>query len=191
MGDGCLNKDGQINIRHGFKQEDYLRWKSNLINNLYKFDTKVFKGKQCYQMQFKRKDLKTYYLKFYPNKIKSIPTLLNYIKDPKRALIIWLCDDGNVSPSINSKTKKCYSEAFQIFTFTDLEDTIMMCDWFEKNFGIRPKAHFRDRSKQNKKSAYILKFSALDTRKLFSLIKNDIPNIHSMNYKFRYLYSRI
>lgn len=189
LGDGCLTKNGVINIRHGHAQEEYLNWKTDLINLTCNMDTKMYVGKQCYQLQFKRKDLINYYFRFYPNDKKSVPSILKHIKNPLDAIVIWLCDDGNVSPSINQNNGKCYSSSFQIFTFTDLEDTILICDWWEQNIGIRPKAHFRDRSKQGKKSAYILKFSSEDTRKIFYLIKDKIPNIKCMNYKFRYLYA--
>jgi hypothetical protein len=186
LGDGSLAVSGRLVIAHGHSQKDYAEWKADKLSKITNQLIKANQSRQCYQLQFQRKTLKTLRYKVYPNNKKDIVSILGYIKNPLEAIAIWLCDDGNVNPSI-ATNGKCYSASLQLFTFTELEESIMIADWFEKHTGIRPKLIYMDRSKSNKKSAYKLKWSAEDSRQLYKTVKNYIPNIPSMNYKFRYI----
>lgn len=187
IGDGHLTKSGRLVIAHGKQQKDYCEWKATKISEILGQNVTANPTRQCFQVQVSRKAWQDVWYKAYQNGRKNILGLLTYINNPIEAAAIWICDDGNVCPSINSKNGKCYSAAIQIFTFTELEESIEIANWFESKLGVRPNVHFRDRSKTNRKSAYILKFSAENSRKLFSIIKPYIPNIESMKYKFRYL----
>lgn len=189
LGDGSLAKSGRLVISHGMQQADYIDWKAEIASQLFNQNIKATPTRNSKQMQFQRKFLKEIRYKMYPNNNKSIPGILQYITNPLEALVIWLCDDGNICPSINTKNNKCYSASIQIFTFTNLEDSKLIADWFEKHFKIRPNLIFMDRSKQGKKSAYKLKFSAQDSYKLFNIIKDFIPKVKSMEYKFRFIYN--
>jgi hypothetical protein len=187
LGDGCLSDKGKLVIAHGNSQQDYNEWKANRLSKIFGQEIKALKTRQCTQIQVQRKCLKKIRQAIYPNNIKNVNEILKFISNPLEAIAIWIMDDGNVNPSIYKSTT-CYSAAIQIFTFTDLEDTIKIANWFEKQIGMRPNMLFMDRSKSNRKSAYKLKFNASDSRKLFNIIKEYIPNIPSMNYKFRYMY---
>ena len=190
LGDGCLTKTGRVVIAHGNKQQDYNEWKAKKLSGILDQEIKALPTRQCTQIQFQRKQLKYKYFSWYENNGKRITNILNDVNNPLEAIMIWICDDGNISPSI-AKNGKIYSSSIQIFTFTSLEESIEIADWFERTIDIRPNLLFRDRSKTNRKSAYIIKFSAQNSRKLFKLIKDYIPNIKSMNYKFRYMFSDI
>lgn len=188
IGDGCLSESGRLVIAHGNEQKDYCEWKAERLSSIFNQQIQALPTRQCTQIQVQRKQFKNLRYKWYMDNKKNILNILsNITNNYLEAITIWICDDGNVSPSINSKTKKVYSSSIQIFTFTELEESIAIADWFEKHINIRPYIHFKDRSKSNRKSAYILKFTASDTRALFKLIKEYIPNLPSMNYKFRYL----
>lgn len=186
LGDGHLTEHGRIVIAHGAKQQDYCEWKANKISQIVKTNVKALPTRTCYQLQVSRKQLGTYKFKIYPNGKKSLPRILDYIKNPLEAIALWVCDDGNICPSITSN-KKCYSSSLQIFTFTELEESTQIANWFELHTGIRPNLLFRDRSKTGRKSAYILRFKAEDSRQLYKKIKSYIPNLPSMIYKFRYI----
>lgn len=187
IGDGCLTNTGRFVVAHGLQQQDYCEWKADRFSKILDQEIKALPTRQCSQLQFQRKTLKTSYFKYYFESKKQIKTILKDITNPLEAIAIWICDDGNVNPSINKNYNKCYSASIQIFTFTDLEETIEILRWFEKTTGLTPKMIFMDRSKNNRKSAYKIKFTAADSRKLFEMIKEYIPNIPSMRYKFRYL----
>jgi hypothetical protein len=187
IGDGCLTRTGRFVVAHGLQQQDYCEWKAKRFSDILNQEIKALPTRQCTQLQFQRKTLKTSYLRYYIDSKKRIDCILKDISNPLEAIAIWVCDDGNVNPSINKTYNKCYSASIQIFTFTDLEETVQIVRWFEKHVGLKPNMMFMDRSKNNRKSAYKIKFSAADSRKLFEMIKNYIPNIPSMQYKFRYL----
>lgn len=188
IGDGCIYKGGRFLVRHGIKQTDYNNWKAEQLSKCFSVEIKALPTNKCTQIQFQRRSLKNFYYKVYNTEGKKIISeLLRFSLNPAETAAIWIMDDGNCCPSLNSKTGKCYSSHLQIFTFTDLEETVLLADWFEKHFKLRPKLIFKDRSKSNRLSAYILKFSAEDSRKLYPLIKPYIPKIPSMIYKFRYI----
>lgn len=185
LGDGCLTSTGRLVVAHGKQQQDYCEWKAEKITQILNNLVTVRPTRQCVQLQFQRHDLCQYYYKIYINKKKRIMNILPFITNPLLAISLWLCDDGNVSPSITNN--KCYSSAIQLFTFTDLEESLIIANWFEKHTNLRPNLIWMDRSKSNRLSAYKLRFTAPDSRKLFSLIKPYLPDIPSMQYKFRYL----
>lgn len=186
LGDGSLTNTGRFVVAHGLKQKDYCEWKADRLSKILKQEIKALPSRHLVQTQVQRKVLKDYYFKVYPNRQKSLSTILSYTNNPEETVAIWICDDGNVSPSI-ARNGKCYSASFQIFTFCSLEDGQGIVSWFKSELDVEAKLHFRDRSKDNKKSAYIIKFSASESRKLYGKIKPYIPDIPSMKYKFRYI----
>lgn len=187
LGDGCIAESGRLVVAHGNDQKDYCEWKANKLSEVLRQEVKALPTRQCTQLQVSRKFFKKKRDFYYPDNKKSLIRILKDVKNPLEAITVWICDDGNVSPSV-AKNGKVYSSSIQIFTFTELEESQKIADWFYDKINIRPYLLFRDRSKTNRKSAYILKFSAEDSRKLFKLIKDYIPNIESMNYKFRYMF---
>lgn len=189
IGDGHLTHTGRLVIAHGKQQQDYCEWKANRLGLILNQETKAYPTRQCYQVQIQRKYFKEIHPLLYTEKRKNVVQLLSMVRNVLEFIAIWLMDDGNCCPSVNKKGV-VLSESLQIFTFTDLETSMFICEWFEKKIGIRPYTIFRDRSKTNRKSAYIIKFRANDSRKLFKMIYKYIPNIQSMNYKFRYLFAR-
>lgn len=189
IGDGSLAESGRLVIAHGNQQKDYCEWKAAKLSQVVGQTIKALPTRNCHQIQFQRKFLRDLRYKLYPNNKKSIINILPYVTNPLETVAIWICDDGNISPSIGGKQKKCYSAAIQIFTFTDEQESILIADWFERELGVRPKLTFMDRSKEGKKSAYKLKFTAQDSYKLFNMIYDYIPKIPSMEFKFRFIYN--
>lgn len=186
IGDGSVSDTGRLVIAHGLQQADYADWKAERLSKLIGQHIQALPTRQCKQIQFQRKFLQNKRYSWYRNGRKNINEILRDVTNALETIAIWICDDGNVCPSI-AKNGKCYSASIQIFTFTELEESVEIANWFEKHTGIRPKLHFLNREKTNRKSAYKLKFTAEDSRNLYKLIKSYIPVIPSMSHKFRYL----
>lgn len=107
LGDGYLQKTGKKNARlrleHGFRQKDYLLWKSKELGNL-------FQGKPAHLKRIHPSSRKTYeYVRhqsqaspilgklrgvFYPNGRKTIPdNIVKFFYSPL-VLAVWYMDDG-------------------------------------------------------------------------------------------------
>ena len=204
LGDGCIYKDTirnryQLSIGHGPKQKDYCAWKLCLLNNLNLFKKDVLlhrqeindkrNGKTYIQYHFKKtsplfKELWDDY--HSDDRVQKI--LRNIHSD--RSLAIWFMDDG-ATEKHKSKKKSIDGEqlyirpAFHLCThcFTE-EENKQMADWFKRRYLVEPKiAH--DNRRDIRYS--FLRFSAIDTEKIYKIIRPYVLQIESMKEKFKFI----
>jgi hypothetical protein len=216
LGDGSLVKDPcrhrntknfivHYSMSHSTKQQDYLKYKVNEIDKIFK---KKNLERRCrlhspYSVTLKSTD-KTYYaqkaklhwskyFKFlYPRiykdkngkRTKTIKYLLNNISSDKH-LFIFFGDDGC---EVRSKGKhKDGTEYYRkpklrlyINNFTQGEAQLLK-QWFESKYNISPMINHSG-IRNNKKP--ILNFSPEDSEKVFQHIKVYVKQIPSMRKKF-------
>lgn len=197
LGDGCLhntsnNSSGAITVDHGIEQTDYVTWKAQIVSNLTGRDVKIRTGHRGKSVQFSVcfKKFKAWRKFCYPNGKKALNRILPFIQHPEFALMIWLCDDGYVEPSINKNIngeKICGGARFRIFTESQpIEDHEYFINWFKTNLGVTPKIHLYNCSKRKKQFPF-LKFTQADSLVIWEKIREQVLAIKSMKYKFRYI----
>lgn len=203
LGDGCVYspKDRSryyLSVGHGPQQKDYCEWKMNLLNDsgmfqremrLRKHNFRNTNGKICTQYRFMKG---AYFFKEIWEDYHAedrIERILNNIYSD-RALAIWFMDDGATERHLSKKKinegKEVYNRpAFHLCThcFTE-EENIKIAGWFEKRYQIRPRLGHDNR--KNVRYTY-LRFSAIDTEKIYRIIRPYVLQIESMKYKFRYV----
>jgi len=162
-GDGNLKKTSKNSYRltviHGINQNDYCRFKTNIINsNIELIKENGFSKKEA--IRFRTKN-------FYFN-----PKDLSFDSINARSLSIMWCDDGSL---INNKyDARLYSTA------TSYSDSLKLSKALKNKFSIESIIK-KSKSKLSKKNYYYLKFNVESFKKLSNLIS---PYVHpSMNYK--------
>jgi hypothetical protein len=180
IGDGWLNfnkKTSYISFYHSPKQEEYINFKSKLLEQLKIYGKIIYspKTKSNYP-KFKywsksSKQLNLYRLMYAfrntPTKRKKrvFKKMLNYL-DPL-GIALWFMDDGYNDPNRN-----LINLATQSFT---KEENELIKDWFLEKYDINFKIYHR------KNKYFLVTYS--DAIKFKKLVKPYINLIPSMHYK--------
>ena len=211
LGDGCLHmsgpnqipKIGYIAIKHGHKQKDYVEWKAKILSELMNKDVKVHsatsyvktldKSYAQYKIQIGWKRMRAWRRFCYPNNKKSIKRLLKFIHHPDLAAALWWGDDGSVSTGIVGNRKvynpnRCCSGFVLYLGDISKDDAWAAHDWFSFNFNIKPRIRWQTVKYKGIVNYYPeLRFSVLDSLKVWKRVKYYFKYIPSMMYKFRLL----
>lgn len=201
IGDGSLYKHNSgystyFTISHSVKQEDYLLWKSFLINNI--FEKKQLKTKcsilygsnKCkdkfypvVRATFGSKLLTPLYTNIYSKGRKDISYLLTQMTTDL-ATAIWFFDDGSedrsYTPSRKDKTiKHKRSPRYSLHTYGFSEGELnLSIEWFNTMYNLKPRKVF---TKQGTR----LHFNVDQSEQLFYVLKPYL-NLKSMQHKFRW-----
>lgn len=194
LGDGNLSvrktssksdkKYGYFSVCHSSKQGDYLEWKRQMIAvalgrkvNLQSTGT----THDTKQIQVCWRRFKAWYGVCYPNRKKSTPSILKWIKNPYLALAIWLMDDGYVESSGN-QGEKHYPCRFRLYNLMDTyEDQLKTIEWF-KSLGLTAKVvRYKGKTCQQ----WYIKVDAASSMKIWKEIRPFVLQFKSMQYKFR------
>ena len=177
LGDGrleCRSKEGsaRLRIHHGEKQKKYIFWKYGIFKNIttcapQKITWKDRKRDICcvswYFHTLTLKELRNFYLLFYKNGKKVLPSNLQEVLTPL-VLAVWTMDDGD-----NSKDSLRYN--VQSFNRNEQE---LIKKTLKKKYNINANLN-KDRNN------YRLRVDLRSTAKLIRIIKPFI--IPSMKYK--------
>jgi len=188
LGDGCIQMassgkgNSNLKIGHSIKQEEYLKWKQEIVNQIGTVKTRFWyyqKQNACYI----ETNTRNYFTKlekiFYINRKKTInKKILNKLTD--LSLAIWFLDNGYMS---YNKSGSVYGELC-----TDqfsLEKVQLIKDWFKIKFnmevGIRTLRYLS--GKQKDTIAYRIKFNKENCIKLTEIIKPYVNQVSCMHYK--------
>jgi len=180
IGDGHINSYGQLSINHCEKQEDYLRYKANLLKKILYSDVRRSKiyHKQCKKdiVQFHLSSRRVKFLKvlrkvLYPNNKKTITRkLLNRVTE--QGLAIWWMDDGN--RNIQYRNGKIKYIMYRLYTCVTKELNRMILDWFKEKWDLN--GYICKHGNQ-----FIICFGSSEGKKLSNIIRPYI--IDSMQYK--------
>ena len=195
IGDGCvrLRKSGLafLQITHGLKQAEYLKWKIELLKNAlnqkelkihycngkdYYIGSKLYTGKKAYVWtKFTKKWTKVYRF-LYKNGHKRINRYcLNRLD--ARGLAIWYMDDG----SLNNQ------KIINLNTYTkDYSEHVGIKKWFKEKWNIDVKIIFRP----ERNNAYYIWINNTNSKKLINIIAPYVLEIPDMVYKIDMKYKR-
>lgn len=178
IGDGYIDKSGNIWVWHSSKQKDYVEYKFNLVKTVCKhkelltrtvYTGDVQYGFKCSHSKF----TKTLRKILYPNGKKTITRKLLNRLDSEH-LAIWWMDDGHCSNIYYKPTGNLRSSISTLSTCVSREENQVIIDWLQDKFGIR----FGQRKMKN---YYALTCRLAEGRKLRSVIGNFV--IPSLTYK--------
>lgn len=174
IGDGFLNRRN-LEILHSTKQEEYLKWKRNILikngiecGNILKKNNNGFPASYFYTknydfIQLLREKIYT------PKKTFNIDILKNF---DELGLAIWYLDDGGLSQKKHNG--KIHGNDLMLNTGLQKEENQVLIDYFKQYWDIsftQVKNH----------SCYRLRCGTKEARKFINLIKEYVPNC--MNYK--------
>jgi len=181
IGDGHLDKYGQLNIRHCERQEGYVRWKHKVLkkHNIsvsrirtyksngttqYGFSTKVYKFSKLF-----RKILYT------PKKTVGIRKQLNRLTP--LGIAIWYMDDGSLT-TLKNKDGYVRGSALRIHTNLSKEENQVIIDYFQEIWNIK--------FKQNKKNSYYeLVMHTKEARKFLQIVEPYVRRVSCMHHKLK------
>lgn len=185
FGDGYVNPKGWIQMEHSQKQEDYVKWKNELLAYIFKeqkgrcklyyrerFDTrtnKVYKQVRCYRQHKYLKLLRRW---IYTPEKTFTRKLLDYLTP--EALAIWYMDDGNLRGSVSKKTGKVSSIQVSLYTHCPLEEAEVVRDYFLERWGVEFKLY-------RHKNVYYLCANTANGNKFLNIVRDHV--IPSMRYK--------
>lgn len=186
LGDGSINKDGNLRITHSPKQKDYLKYKQKLLSgNLRSNYTECYithkNGKKflsCTVTFGTSKFTKELRKLFYTPSKHITKKLVNHIT--VLGLAIWYMDDGclaftrHPNGSVQNRCGYLHTQSF------DYEEQLILQQLLKDKFDINTKI-------QRDKKYYKLYLSTPELSKLLDLIHEYIPD--SMKYKECYRYN--
>jgi hypothetical protein len=170
-GDGNIHrKSNQFSVAHSYKQEEYIKYKSEIFNR--NFYTSNKNHTLILPVTEQTKFLKNI---TYINGKKSIKNILKYMNEI--SLAFWFMDDGHLKKLY--KGNKNHSSVLCTDSFS-YEDHLEIQKWLFKKFEINSTIT-KIYDKRTKKDYFRINFGTEDTKKLSKLIYPYVCK--SMEYK--------
>lgn len=155
IGDGYINtykgsKTCGLEITHTESQLDYLKWKADKLHKylgkkvevklkskavIKTYKNRPIKSSACYRLQVCHKYFRVLRKWLYPNGKKHYSNYLKYLDN--QGLAIWFMDDG----SLYKEKDRPIVATIELYTHTDLEETLKMIDWFKTTHSIEFHLH--------------------------------------------------
>lgn len=210
IGDGCLNIgnkhykrcSGYLTIKHGIKQEDYLKWKTEILSKVMERNINIRStlsyvkatNKHYPQrvMQVGSKKFKAWRRFFYKNGNKQIGKILKFIRHPGFCLATWMMDDGSVNDPKKKKTgTKVLCGTVLYICDQDRENVQEIHDWLVNNFNIKPKVRYQKQTYKGTIRFFPkIEFNVQDSLIIWQHIRPFVVQIPSMMEKFDTLEKR-
>lgn len=196
-----ITKMGQIIIKHGDKQKDYLLWKAEIISKLWNqpinikpcisYVKSTNKSYQQHKIQISKKKLRAWKKIFYKNKEKQIGKILKFTRHPAFTAAVWLMDDGSATKSTKPNGTIVFCGLVLYICDQDRDNCKEIIEWWERNFNVKPKIKWQKMKYKGTIRFYPnIRFNNLDSLKIYSYIRPFIQQIPSMMEKFQYLENR-
>lgn len=180
IGDGCLNSNGYLSIRHCEAQKDYLEWKKNLFKNSLLTTECYFvanNGYGGYEFRSKTyKFIKLYRRIFYNNGKKNIANRRLLDKLTPLGLSIWYMDDGGLS----QKKRDGVIVANDLILNTHLtkENNQIIIDYFNQRWNIKF-------TQVKNRGLYRLRCGTQEARKFIKIVEPYVSQVESMSHKLK------
>ena len=199
IGDGCLRKphpksgNVQLEIAHSTKQEEYCKWKRDLVYSIFggkrlpKIGYKTIKlknrDKEYKACRFTKSHPYFLYLRhlLYPNNVKVMTReILDMLT--LQGIAIWYMDDGSFYKKDNEDGTKsiCFDLRISTDSFS-YEENVLICDFFKEKYGIN---FYPYKTYKEKEHSWVLRANKQAAIKFINLIKPYV--ISSMKYKIEY-----
>lgn len=173
IGDGTINKNGYLAIRHSIKQKEYLEWKRKLLKINGFNCTEVYycnnNGYCAYEFRtFNNKSFLSIRKLLYKNSKKSISLkALNRLTGLE--LAIWYMDNGSI-------TTDSRRSVLTISTCVTKEENQVIIDYLNNKWDIS----FGQRKMKN---SYALICGTKEARKFIKIVEPFLNQIECMKYK--------
>lgn len=173
IGDGTINKNGYLAIRHSIKQKEYLEWKRKLLKINGFNCTEVYycnnNGYCAYEFRtFNNKSFLSIRKLLYKNSKKSISLkALNRLTGLE--LAIWYMDNGSI-------TTDSRRSILTISTCVTKEENQVIIDYLNNKWDIS----FGQRKMKN---SYALICGTKEARKFIKIVEPFLNQIECMKYK--------
>lgn len=180
IGDGCINKKGQLRLTHCKAQEEYLIWKKNYLkslnietNPIKEFPNGVNNGVRFSVKSSKKTKLARRIL-YKPTKNYYNRQLLN--KLTAKHIAIWYMDDG----SLSQKRRKgiVHANDLTMNTYTTKENNQILIDYFKEVWGV---TFYNCKSKNH----YRLSCSTKQARIFIDIVKPYVSEVKCMSHKLK------
>lgn len=139
IGDGHVTKTGRLIIRHSTKQREYILYKHNLLNKIYKatwyesIDTNGFP--YITTASLTNIFFKVLRRALYPNNKKTLTRkLLNRID--LQGLAIWWMDDGTKGTKYNKDKTRVKACVYRLCLCSTREQCQLVIDWLKETYNI-------------------------------------------------------
>lgn len=180
LGDGHVDKYGQLNLLHSDKQLEYLEWKKKLLNKngivtsniKYRVNNKRYKAYYCSTKVYMFNKLLRRVM-YKPTKQLGNLKLLNRLK--ALHIAIWYMDDGSIN---NPKKTDGSIRASNLYLHTNVsrEENLIIIDYFLNRWNIK----FTLAKKGNN---YIIYTSTKGARQFIELVKPYVEQVKCLHYK--------
>lgn len=191
LGDGCLTKDGQLNIWHSKKQEDYVKYKASLVEKLIEKPVKIRYARQLHYtgniyefcgFNVRHSLFKEALPKLYQNRIK-IYSISELAKLDPLGLALWYMDDGSCDMKYrtNGIVGSCQTH---LALYTSIEQAAVVQTYFKDYLNIDVNIRSTG-SKKQEQYKYSIYMNTKNSIEYCSLIEPHI--IKSMQYKIRHV----
>ena len=178
LGDGTINSNGYLAMRHCLVQKEYIEWKQKQLNSV------GIRTTDCYYVDnggYGSYELRTYnhnFLKLYRKIIyKPQKTVSRKLLDKldAKGIAIWYMDDGSISWRKN-KQGVPKSNILTICTCTTKEQNQIIIDYFSEVWNVR----FGQRKMGNQ---FALVCSTGEARKFIDIVSPTVSEVECMKYK--------
>ena len=139
IGDGHISKSGRLVIQHSTKQEEYIKYKYKLLNNIY--TSSYYKSVDTNGFEYIRISTKvTDFLKvmrrvLYPDNKKTLNRkILNRID--LQGLAIWWMDDGTKGIKYNKDRTRIKACIYRLCLCSTREQCQLVIDWLRETYDI-------------------------------------------------------
>lgn len=187
LGDGYINpKNNVLYIKHSINQEDYVKWKFELLNRIIPNHGAV-KNSIYYGQSYDKRTNKIYKFCSCHKGAPYIRVLRKWLYRPDKTftravlnrlnaqgLAIWFMDDGNLRGKYSKVTGKLSSIQTVLATHCSEEEIEILHKYFVEVWGV-------DFSKYKIRDRYILCGNTKESNKFLDIIRPYV--IPSMSYK--------
>ena len=178
FGDGYLNPQGYLSIRHALKNKDYVEWKYQLLKSKFNVTLPYYvsnNGYGAYELRTKTyRFIKLYRKVIYGTGRKKISNFKLLNKLTPLGLAIWYMDDGHLSQK--KRDGKVHANTLYINTYISKEENQIIINYFKEKWNICF-------TQNHDKGFYRLRCGTKEARKFLDIVRPYVSQIPSMSHK--------
>jgi len=192
LGDGSLHHTGKITIEHSLQQEEFVKYKKELLERICTPYTKWHKDtKLHYRERLDKRTGKVYKQVSCHKTHKYLKVIHKWLYTPTKtykrwvlnkltphAIAIWFADDGNLRKKYSTRTGKLSSIQVSLYTHCSYEQAEIVQKYFSEEWDVDFKIYTH---KTKTSTLYYLCANTSNGVKFISLISP--YKIPSMGYK--------
>jgi hypothetical protein len=180
LGDGTINQNGYLSMRHCVAQKEYLEWKSRILikngintTGLYPVSNN---GYGAFEVRTYSHDFCKIYRNILYRPSKTIANITILKKLTPLGLAIWYMDDGGLSQKRHKITKEPIANELFINTHLRKEENQVIIDYFNQYWSIKF-------SQCKNRGKYRLRCGTKEARKFIDIIYPYIKDLKCMVHK--------